>query len=257
MHPLRNLLFAALLATPVAAAFAQTAIDQNRALAGSVTPGDAPGFPVTLSQPGSYKLTGNLTVPMGATAIVIAANGVTLDLNGFTVSGPSSCTRDQNSGAVSCSYQASDSVSIGIDASEARGTTVRNGKIQGFGGPGVRAGMGDHYEGLRLAENRWGLFSTAGGGGAGAGALVERCTLELNQLHGLYMFVGLVNHSRALHNGSSGFAGPGPRLTVADSQAIGNRVYGLTSVSARGSFTDTAVYSVTSMGGNLRNGTPF
>src|SRR6185436_8638324 len=35
-------------------------IDQNRALAGNVTPGDAPGFPVTISQPGSYKLSGNL-----------------------------------------------------------------------------------------------------------------------------------------------------------------------------------------------------
>ena len=37
-------------------------IDQNRALAGNVTPGDAPGFPVTLSQPGSYRLSGNLRV---------------------------------------------------------------------------------------------------------------------------------------------------------------------------------------------------
>ena len=35
-------------------------IDQNSALAGSVTPGDAPGFPVTISQSGSYRLTGNL-----------------------------------------------------------------------------------------------------------------------------------------------------------------------------------------------------
>ena len=37
-----------------------TLIDQNKALAGSVTPGDTPGFPVTISQPGSYRLSGNL-----------------------------------------------------------------------------------------------------------------------------------------------------------------------------------------------------
>jgi hypothetical protein len=62
-------------------------IDQNRALAGNVTPGDAPGFPVTLSQPGSYRLSGNLTVPHNLDGILIATDHVTLDLNGFTIAG--------------------------------------------------------------------------------------------------------------------------------------------------------------------------
>ena len=39
---------------------------------------------VTISQPGSYYLTTNLTVSSGS-AITIATNGVTLDLNGFTI----------------------------------------------------------------------------------------------------------------------------------------------------------------------------
>lgn len=60
-------------------------IDQNKALAGGVTPGDAAGFPVTLSKPGSYRLSGNLTVPAGTHGILIASPGVTLDLNGFTL----------------------------------------------------------------------------------------------------------------------------------------------------------------------------
>jgi hypothetical protein len=34
-------------------------IDQNKALAGNVTPGDTPGFPVIISQPGSYRLDSN------------------------------------------------------------------------------------------------------------------------------------------------------------------------------------------------------
>jgi hypothetical protein len=34
-------------------------IDQNKALAGSVTPGDTPGFPVTISLPGSYRVLSN------------------------------------------------------------------------------------------------------------------------------------------------------------------------------------------------------
>ncbi len=46
-----------------------------------------PGFstPYTISNPGSYYLTGNLAVTAGD-AIVIAVDGVTLDLNGFTLS---------------------------------------------------------------------------------------------------------------------------------------------------------------------------
>ena len=68
-------------------------IDQNHALAGNLTPGDLPGFPVTLSQPGSYKLSGNLTVPdANTTAIQITADHVTLDLNGFAIIGPVVCT---------------------------------------------------------------------------------------------------------------------------------------------------------------------
>src|SRR5947209_4405894 len=70
---------------------------------GSLTPGGPPGplfktlsqieprtaitnsGAVTISRPGSYYLTTNITVATGD-AITIAANGVTLDLLGFTIS---------------------------------------------------------------------------------------------------------------------------------------------------------------------------
>jgi hypothetical protein len=41
--------------------------------------------PFTISQPGSYYLTTNLTVTTATNAIRIATNGVTLDLNGYTI----------------------------------------------------------------------------------------------------------------------------------------------------------------------------
>src|ERR1043165_6038008 len=62
-------------------------IDQNRALAGNVTPGDTPGFPITLSQAGSYRLSGNLSVPVDTDALLIAADHITIDLNGFSIIG--------------------------------------------------------------------------------------------------------------------------------------------------------------------------
>ncbi len=57
-----NRLFCFLLGTmilavsPAGAVDGVVLIDQNRALAGNVTPGDTPGFPVTISLSGSYRL---------------------------------------------------------------------------------------------------------------------------------------------------------------------------------------------------------
>lgn len=90
-------------------------IDQNRALAGNVTPGDTPGFPVTISQPGSYRLSGNLVGTTNARALHITVSNVTLDLNGFQVE---------------CTFDASVGFNTGcIDSTGTNATAVRNGKI--------------------------------------------------------------------------------------------------------------------------------
>jgi hypothetical protein len=90
-------------------------VDQARALAGNVTPGDAPGFPVTLSRAGSYRLSSNLTVPAGVNGIEITEDNVTLDLNGFTITGSGASAR----GIVAPAAQA--------------GIAIRNGVVDGFG----------------------------------------------------------------------------------------------------------------------------
>jgi hypothetical protein len=95
-------------------------IDQSRALAGSVTAGDTPGFPITISQPGSYRLSGNLTVPSGQRAIVIAAANVSIDMNGFNITTP---VQSPGGGAIAI-------VSDGATAPTA--FAIRNGRIQGF-----------------------------------------------------------------------------------------------------------------------------
>src|SRR4030095_5157723 len=50
------------------------------------TPGDATNLFI-ISQPGSYYLTGNITGVASKQGIRIIASGVTLDLNGFALSG--------------------------------------------------------------------------------------------------------------------------------------------------------------------------
>jgi len=93
-------------------------IDQASAKAGDVTPGDAPGFPVTITRPGSYRLTSNLRSP-SAVAIQIDADGVTLDLNGFAIIG---------------TYVFEDSPGA-ISGNNRRHVRIHNGTIMGFSFP--------------------------------------------------------------------------------------------------------------------------
>lgn len=68
-------------------ASAQIVITQAKAIAGNVTPGDAPGYPISLSQPGAYILGSNLAVTANQYGIVATTNNVDIDLNGFLISG--------------------------------------------------------------------------------------------------------------------------------------------------------------------------
>jgi hypothetical protein len=98
-------------------------LDQAKALAGNVTAGDAPGFPITITQPGSYRLDGNLTVPFGTTGIVVTVSNVAIDLNGFTISGTAPT---QSASGYAIQYSG---------PLPARGLTVRNGVITNFATP--------------------------------------------------------------------------------------------------------------------------
>ena len=105
------------------------AINQVRALAGGVTPGDPPGFPVLISAPGSYRLTGDLTVPDAFYGIFIDASFVHIDLNGFTIRGPNTWP----GGTAECSAPGS---GVGIYSSRG-GIAVSNGRVFGMGAQGV------------------------------------------------------------------------------------------------------------------------
>ena len=75
----------------------------------------AGGFPFVISTANtSYRLTSSLSVPASTNGINVTANSVTIDLNGFTISGPGSS-----------------SAPIGINAVD--DITVENGTITGFG----------------------------------------------------------------------------------------------------------------------------
>ncbi len=152
-------------ACPAAAADGRTAINQNKALTGKVTPGDAAGFPVTLTRPGSYVLTSNLSVPDNKDGIVIAASGVTLDLNGFRITGTGFGT--------------------GIHDGDVnrRGVAIRDGTISNFN-IGVRliASTEIILEGLRAFDNY------DAGIAAGLNSIVRNNVVSQNGYVGLRVF---------------------------------------------------------------------
>ena len=67
-------------------------INQACALSTGCFLNDAAGFPVTITASGSYLLTSNLVVAdVDTNGIEVSEKGVTIDLNGFAVSGPRFC----------------------------------------------------------------------------------------------------------------------------------------------------------------------
>jgi hypothetical protein len=219
----------------LAAALAPTAravdgvieINQTRAAAGGVTPSDAPGWPVTIDSPGSYRLTGNLTLPDGSTtAIEVTAGSVSIDLNEFEIACSGSCG---GPGA-------------GIEASSRFGSiTVANGRIIDMGTTGIDLpGDGNQIIRIRVVG-----FSTFAGVSLGSNCRITDSDLG-NGLRG-----GTIG-DRCLVRGTTG--GPtdgtglkgGGHVTVVDSTFNDNDGNGL-DLGA-----DASVVNVTAIGNDFR-----
>ena len=175
-------------------------IDQNRALAGNVTPGDAPGFPVTISRPGSYRLSGNLTVPdIDTNAIEVLADNVALDLNGFSIIGPAVCSTDPASPAV-CEGSGKGIGVFYVFAGEINhkgNLTVSNGTITGMGDGGIAAGVNSYIEKVRAIGNR------RVGIAVNSGVVINNIASG-NGVVGILVEDGVVTGNAANRNGSWG-----------------------------------------------------
>lgn len=150
----------------------------------------------TISTPGSYYLTGNLSCT--GHGVVVASDGVTLDLMGFTISGDGG----END--------------YGVYISNVSNVEVKNGTIKGFG-KGVYA----TYQGnsirailLRVTDNGYGMHLVS------KGNLVKQCSASGNQSYGIFAGSGsAVINNTAYGNGGTGlFVGSGATI-------IGNTVY--------------------------------
>jgi len=160
--------------------------------------GDTAGLPVQIVNPGSYRLTGNLTTASTSqTVIDVNTDDVSIDLNGFALRGPVSC-----SGAtVSCSASGTGE---GIDAGARSNIRIANGTISGMGDDGVRVGRGAWLEELTIAENA-GIGIEA----LSPGAVLRRLSVRENGGNGVSLGFGssYIMDSVVYNNGNQGVAG--------------------------------------------------
>ena len=137
--------------------------------------GDTSGFPVQISAAGSYRLTSDLSVAttLDPAVILISASDVSLDLGGFAIQGPNSCTGVPPTCLFSTGV-------IGIKSeSNAIGVEVANGRVTGMGLNGIFLGN----------------------------SIVRDVTVAHNGLDGLYCFRCVISNVLAVSNHEHGIRG--------------------------------------------------
>ena len=171
-----------------------TDVEPRIAINAANTPGDG-NSSFRIAQPGSYYLAGNLSVGTGS-GIEIAASNVTIDLNGFALTGS----------LISADGITTDGLRDNI--------AIRNGTIANWGSDGINlatggVGSGALIESVTVASN--GAFGIR----AGNRVVLRGCIARSNASDGFNLSSrAVVTDCVASQNGSRGFAvGAGSTLT--------------------------------------------
>jgi parallel beta-helix repeat protein len=194
-------------------------INQAKAAAGGINgslTSDPAGFPVVISQPGTYRLTGPLTAPEFQGAISVSSDDVTLDLNGFRI------TTELAAAGVD-----------GISAAGRSGTRVSNGTIDGFGGEGIETGELARIENVSVSRSggvgirvshlsvvKGSILKNNGSHGIEAGAV---CTISENIVE-VSGGAGIYTPNRSIVTGNTVNANTGPGIEVGYASTVDGNV---------------------------------
>ena len=206
-------------------------LSQERALAGNAELGDAPGFPLSLTAPGAYRLTGNLQAPAGQQAIELLSEGIDLNLGGFAVSGQQSCAGFTASTLTCTNAHGADGIYTEFPLNR-----VHNGSVQGFD-IGVHLQHMSHVHNVKVRYNVIGIQVLDA-------TIVTHCSAQLNSSHGIqtdvhsvvqgnqaYLNAGhglsankgsVVLHNAASRNGLTGFETLSGRSVIANNTSTSN-----------------------------------
>lgn len=196
------------LASPAFAGDGVIEINQAAAIAGGVTPGDAPGFPVTLVAGSSYRLTsdlrisdGDLTVVEGVLPTALGfpnSNGsIKLDLNGFSIR----CFV----GVIGLPGQSCNGNGTGVDFSAITGAVVMNGMVRGMGDDGILLGNDGRVENVEAIDN--GDFGDGNKAGirCGNSCTVKNSVASRNGRYGIFTGAhSIIEGNRVVQNEQDG-----------------------------------------------------
>lgn len=197
-------------------------IDQRSALKGRVTKSDGKGFPVTIDNPGSYRLTSNLTPgDASVNAIEITAENVMLDLNGFAIIGPGA---------------------TGVSAVGQSNVNVVNGSVIGMELDGLNLDIAAFVDRVNALDNGRHGIATQGGSiitnttanrngrigiNAGVGCTVTDSKANRNLGHGINVDLrSVVTNNTANVNGGDGINAANRSVVIGNAASQNDR-YGL------------------------------
>jgi parallel beta-helix repeat protein len=168
-----------------------TEVEPRTAINATNTPGDADSL-FRITQPGSYYLTSNITGVAGRHGIEIAASGVTLDLNGFELSGVAT---------PGFSF-----AGVRVDTSGLAGICVRNGTVRGWSGGGLDL-FSFSPTNCSVTDVR-ALKNGADGIAIGSSSQVSGCTASFNVGTGIQLsFSCATSRCVVSNNGLNGISG--------------------------------------------------
>ncbi len=175
------------------------------------TPGDADSL-FRITQPGSYYLAGNISVPAARVGIEVATSDVTIDLNGFQLAGFLSQNLDgvriesgiprrnvivRNGSVVQCG-------GVGVNFGNGIQCVVERVNAVNNSGGGITVGDGSRVESCTASQNQ-GLVGTAPGLAVGAGCVIRGCAAVSNSGHGITAGqASTLDHCVARGNGGTG-----------------------------------------------------
>jgi hypothetical protein len=209
----------------------EVTIDQDKAFNGNITPGDASGFPITITRPGRYVLTSNIYVPPNKNGIEINANDVTINFNGFRLTGESFPGIGEGQRAASGIVGSTNTV------------TIQNGVIALFGSYGIQGKDYWVVENMRIAANSFKGVELGKSGRVRRNTIIlsgrwavdcSDCLVEGNLISdngyamsdsifsGVVIQAGLVMENLIIKNNGFGIYGANGLVTVANNTIYGN-----------------------------------